>query len=159
MLRVLPILASLRANWSSYSRLIFFARPRARRDFLVHWPHGYDLGKNGVEYALAQWLLALALLLTSQQTGLNHKMAVSPDWKDKVAVSSISSMAREQTKCVKEIRNPPGKCQISGWCAGQRMHSHPRPHRITAPLHSAGGTADILSASDLVGYSKSFRIQ
>jgi putative oxidoreductase len=31
--------------------------------FLVHWPHGYDLGKNGVEYALAQLLLALALLL------------------------------------------------------------------------------------------------
>ncbi len=32
--------------------------------FLVHWPHGFDLGKNGYEYALTQLIIALALLLT-----------------------------------------------------------------------------------------------
>ena len=32
--------------------------------FLVHLPHGFDLSKNGVEYALTQLLLALALLIT-----------------------------------------------------------------------------------------------
>lgn len=31
--------------------------------FLVHLPHGFDLGKGGVEYALTQLLVALALLL------------------------------------------------------------------------------------------------
>jgi putative oxidoreductase len=32
--------------------------------FLVHLPHGYDIGKGGVEYALTQLLIAFALLIT-----------------------------------------------------------------------------------------------
>lgn len=32
--------------------------------YLVHLPHGYDMGKGGMEYALTQLLIALALLLT-----------------------------------------------------------------------------------------------
>jgi len=32
--------------------------------FLVHLPHGFDVSKGGVEYALTQFLIALALLLT-----------------------------------------------------------------------------------------------
>jgi putative oxidoreductase len=32
--------------------------------FLVHWQHGFDVSKGGLEYALTQMLLALALLLT-----------------------------------------------------------------------------------------------
>ncbi len=32
--------------------------------FLVHLPHGFNLGKNGVEYALTQLLIATALLIT-----------------------------------------------------------------------------------------------
>lgn len=32
--------------------------------FLVHLPHGFDIGKGGMEYALTVLLLALALLLT-----------------------------------------------------------------------------------------------
>jgi putative oxidoreductase len=32
--------------------------------FLVHLPHGFDIGKGGVEYALTQLLIALALLIT-----------------------------------------------------------------------------------------------
>ncbi len=32
--------------------------------FLVHLPHGFDLGKGGVEYALTQLLIATALLIT-----------------------------------------------------------------------------------------------
>jgi putative oxidoreductase len=32
--------------------------------FLVHLPHGFDIGKGGMEYALTQLLVALALLLT-----------------------------------------------------------------------------------------------
>jgi putative oxidoreductase len=32
--------------------------------FLVHLPHGFDVSKGGVEYALSQLLLATALLLT-----------------------------------------------------------------------------------------------
>jgi putative oxidoreductase len=31
---------------------------------LVHLPHGYDIGKAGMEYALTQLFLALAFLLT-----------------------------------------------------------------------------------------------
>ncbi len=31
--------------------------------FLVHWPHGFDLSKGGMEYALTQLLVALALLV------------------------------------------------------------------------------------------------
>lgn len=31
--------------------------------FLVHWPHGFDINKGGIEYALTQLLIALALLL------------------------------------------------------------------------------------------------
>ena len=31
--------------------------------FLVHLPHGFDIGKGGVEYALTQLLVALALLI------------------------------------------------------------------------------------------------
>ena len=31
--------------------------------FLVHLPHGYDIGKGGMEYALTQLLVALALLI------------------------------------------------------------------------------------------------
>ena len=30
--------------------------------FLVHLPHGFDIGKGGVEYALTEMLLALGLL-------------------------------------------------------------------------------------------------
>jgi len=32
--------------------------------FLVHLPHGFDIGKGGMEYALTQLLLALALFFT-----------------------------------------------------------------------------------------------
>ncbi len=32
--------------------------------FLVHLPHGFDLGKGGAEYALTQLLIATALLIT-----------------------------------------------------------------------------------------------
>jgi putative oxidoreductase len=32
--------------------------------FLVHLPHGFDVGKGGVEYALTQFLIAAALFLT-----------------------------------------------------------------------------------------------
>jgi putative oxidoreductase len=31
--------------------------------FLVHMPHGFDIGKGGAEYALAQLLIAAALFL------------------------------------------------------------------------------------------------
>jgi putative oxidoreductase len=31
--------------------------------FMVHLPHGYDIGHDGMEYALAELLLALGLLL------------------------------------------------------------------------------------------------
>ena len=32
--------------------------------FLVHLPHGFDIGKGGVEYGLTQLLIAIALLIT-----------------------------------------------------------------------------------------------
>jgi putative oxidoreductase len=32
--------------------------------FLVHLPHGFDVGKGGVEYALMQLLIAIALFIT-----------------------------------------------------------------------------------------------
>jgi putative oxidoreductase len=32
--------------------------------FLVHLPHGYDIGQGGMEYALTQLFLAIALLFT-----------------------------------------------------------------------------------------------
>src|SRR5205085_745751 len=32
--------------------------------FLVHLPHGFDIGKGGIEYALTQLLIAAALFLT-----------------------------------------------------------------------------------------------
>ncbi len=32
--------------------------------FLVHLPHGFDIGKGGFEYALTQLLIAIALLIT-----------------------------------------------------------------------------------------------
>ncbi len=32
--------------------------------FIVHLPHGFDMGKGGYEYALTELLLALAILLT-----------------------------------------------------------------------------------------------
>jgi putative oxidoreductase len=32
--------------------------------FLEHLPHGFDIGKGGMEYALTQLLIALALLIT-----------------------------------------------------------------------------------------------
>ena len=32
--------------------------------FLVHLPHGFDIGKGGYEYALTQLLIALALLVS-----------------------------------------------------------------------------------------------
>src|SRR5712692_2401550 len=31
--------------------------------FLVHLPHGFDIGKGGIEYALTQLLIAIALLI------------------------------------------------------------------------------------------------
>jgi putative oxidoreductase len=36
--------------------------------FLVHLPHGFDIGNGGVEYALTQLLVATALLLTGPGT-------------------------------------------------------------------------------------------
>ncbi|MBV9767512.1 MAG: DoxX family protein [Acidobacteriaceae bacterium] len=36
--------------------------------FLVHLPHGFDIGKGGFEYALTQLLVAAALLLTGAGT-------------------------------------------------------------------------------------------
>jgi putative oxidoreductase len=32
--------------------------------FMVHLPHGFDIGKGGMEYALTQLLVSLALLIT-----------------------------------------------------------------------------------------------
>jgi len=32
--------------------------------FLVHLPHGFDIGKGGIEYALTQLLISIALLIT-----------------------------------------------------------------------------------------------
>lgn len=32
--------------------------------FLVHLPHGFDISKGGAEYALTEFLIALALLIT-----------------------------------------------------------------------------------------------
>lgn len=32
--------------------------------FLVHWKHGFDVSKGGIEFALTQLLIAIALLLT-----------------------------------------------------------------------------------------------
>jgi putative oxidoreductase len=32
--------------------------------FLVHLPHGFDIGKGGMEYAFTQLLLAIAFLFT-----------------------------------------------------------------------------------------------
>jgi putative oxidoreductase len=32
--------------------------------FLIHLPHGFDIGHSGMEYALTQLLIAFALLLT-----------------------------------------------------------------------------------------------
>lgn len=32
--------------------------------YLVHWPHGFDIGKGGMEFALTVLLLSLSLLLT-----------------------------------------------------------------------------------------------
>jgi putative oxidoreductase len=32
--------------------------------FLVHWQHGFDVSKGGIEFALTQLLIAIALLLT-----------------------------------------------------------------------------------------------
>jgi putative oxidoreductase len=32
--------------------------------FLVHLPHGFDVGKSGAEYALMQLLIAIALFIT-----------------------------------------------------------------------------------------------
>jgi putative oxidoreductase len=36
--------------------------------FLVHLPHGFDIGKGGYEYALTQLLIAAALLITGAGT-------------------------------------------------------------------------------------------
>lgn len=36
--------------------------------FLVHLPHGFDVGRGGIEYALTQLLVAFALLLTGPGT-------------------------------------------------------------------------------------------
>jgi uncharacterized membrane protein YphA (DoxX/SURF4 family) len=32
--------------------------------FLVHLPHGFDVGKGGAEYAFMQLLIAIALFIT-----------------------------------------------------------------------------------------------
>ncbi len=32
--------------------------------FMVHWPHGFEVTKGGLEYALTQLLVALAILFT-----------------------------------------------------------------------------------------------
>jgi putative oxidoreductase len=31
--------------------------------YLVHWTHGFDIGRGGYEYALTQLLIALAILV------------------------------------------------------------------------------------------------
>jgi uncharacterized membrane protein YphA (DoxX/SURF4 family) len=36
--------------------------------FLVHLPHGFDISKHGMEYALTQLLIALALLIAGGGT-------------------------------------------------------------------------------------------
>ena len=36
--------------------------------FLVHLPHGFDISKQGIEYALTQLLIALALLIAGGGT-------------------------------------------------------------------------------------------
>jgi uncharacterized membrane protein YphA (DoxX/SURF4 family) len=32
--------------------------------FLVHWQHGFDVNKGGIEFALTQLLIAVAIFLT-----------------------------------------------------------------------------------------------
>ena len=32
--------------------------------FLVHWQHGFDVSRGGIEYALTQFLIAIAILLS-----------------------------------------------------------------------------------------------
>lgn len=43
--------------------------------FLVHLPHGFDVGKGGFEYALTQLLIAVALLITGAGAwSISHKL-------------------------------------------------------------------------------------
>lgn len=45
--------------------------------FMVHLPHGYDIGRGGLEYALTEMLLALGLLLAGP--GKYSLASVLPD--------------------------------------------------------------------------------
>lgn len=50
--------------------------------FLVHLPHGYNIGEGGVEYALTQLLLAIAFLLTGP--GAYSLSSLFPAWLQKL---------------------------------------------------------------------------
>jgi putative oxidoreductase len=46
--------------------------------FLVHLPHGFDISQGGVEYALTQCLIAIALIITGPGAySLNHSLPAS----------------------------------------------------------------------------------
>ena len=49
---------------------------------LVHWSHGYNVGRGGMEYALTQLLIALALVLTG--AGDYSLGALFPTWLRKL---------------------------------------------------------------------------
>lgn len=49
--------------------------------FLVHLPHGYNIGNGGAEYALTQLLLAIAFLLTGP--GAYSLASLLPRWLQK----------------------------------------------------------------------------
>jgi putative oxidoreductase len=48
---------------------------------LVHIPHGFDVSKGGVEYALTQLLLSVAFLLTGP--GIYSLARCLPSWLQK----------------------------------------------------------------------------
>ncbi len=50
--------------------------------FLVHLPHGYNIGNGGAEYALTQLLLAIAFLLTGP--GAYSLSSLLPAWLQKL---------------------------------------------------------------------------
>ncbi len=50
--------------------------------FLVHLPHGFDVGNGGAEYALTQLLLAVAFLLTGP--GSYSLASLLPSWLRKL---------------------------------------------------------------------------
>ncbi|MGA2133451.1 MAG: DoxX family protein [Bryobacteraceae bacterium] len=50
--------------------------------FLVHLPHGFDIGKGGIEYALTQLSIALALLLTGP-SAYSLRFLVPAKWRNR----------------------------------------------------------------------------